>query len=55
MKIYQTILLVLTVKLLYDGFSGEFACPTFFDWIKWTAYILLLICYLINSHRRKHP
>lgn len=34
MKLYQTILIVLTILFLYEGFNGEFASPTIFDWIQ---------------------
>ena len=30
-----------------EGFEGEFGNPTVFDCIKWLAYIILLIVYII--------
>nr|DAQ78128.1 MAG TPA: hypothetical protein [Caudoviricetes sp.] len=53
MKLYRTILIVLTVLFLYEGFNGEFAAPTLFDWIKWAAWLLCSITYVICSRRNK--
>jgi len=53
LKLYRIILSVLTAILLYDGFNGEFSNPTAFDWIKWAAWLLCSIVYVICSKRRK--
>ncbi len=56
-KIFDIIVLLSAAKILFDGFSSEFAQPTPFDLIKWGCYLLLLICYFIyrrfNSGRKK--
>ena len=53
MKLYRIVLAVLTVLILCDGFNGEFASPTTFDWIKWAAWITCSISYIICARRKK--
>nr|DAM99821.1 MAG TPA: hypothetical protein [Caudoviricetes sp.] len=51
MKIYRTILVILTVIFLYEGFQGEFSAPSLFDWVKWGAWFFLTAVYFYQRRR----
>lgn len=53
MKIYRNILIILTILFLYEGFNSEFYDPTFFDWLKWLAWLICAVTYFICSRRVK--
>ena len=46
-NIFGLIVWLSGIMLLMEGFEGEFGNPTVFDCIKWLAYIILLIVYII--------
>ena len=52
MKLIRLVLLILTITILIDGFSGEFTSPTVFDFVKWGAYLLCIAAYYF--YRRNH-
>lgn len=53
-NIFDLIVLLSGIVLLIEGFDSEFYNPTLFDWIKWIAYFILVIVYIIYRKVGKH-
>lgn len=53
-NIFDLIVSLSGIVLLIEGFGGEFYNPTVFDWMKWIAYIILVITYIIYRKVGKH-
>ena len=53
MKIYRVVLVVLFVLFLVEGFRGEFYSPTVFDFIKWIAWLLAAVLYILCKRRNQ--
>ena len=50
-KVFDIIVVLSAIKILFDGLNGEFSHPTPFDFVKWGCYLVLLISYFIYRRR----
>ncbi len=51
MKLIDSVVVALSIFIIFEGFTGEFHDPTIFDIIKWICFACMIIAYLFYKKR----